>query len=265
MQFPEGETRPSIRPAAEKWHGYARAGTEAAASPVVPRSVFDPNFVVLGISGGRRVSLAYTLRLTAALRGLLMRECPVQPPPEWFSGHDVNGRPTTEPHLALAPLPFVGVRHADGRVQGLALILPRTLTPRDVRDVLDPILLSARTGLPRELQLFDGRWLDCALESETRERPPLNLQLRTWTVQSRIWASVSPVVLNRHFDGPDRWERAAESVKDACEHIGLPRPDQVLLQPVSLVEGVPHAREFLQITRKSDGGKDVAAASRERL
>ncbi len=85
MQFPEGETRPSIRPAAEKWHGYARAGTEVAASPVVPRSVFDPNFVVLGISGGRRVSLAYTLRLTAALRGLLMRECPVQPPPEWFS------------------------------------------------------------------------------------------------------------------------------------------------------------------------------------
>ena len=255
MQFPEGEPRPSIRPDAEKWQGYSRAGTEVGAPPTVPGSVFDPNFVVLSAGRGRRVSLSATLRLTAALRGLLMRECPLQPPPEWFSGHDVNGRPATEPHLALAPLSFVGAEHADGRVLGVALILPRALTGRDVRDVLDPILFCGRTGLSREIRLFDGRWLECVLELETRERPPLNLQSRTWTAQSQTWASVSPVVLNRHFNGSDRWERAAESVKDACEHIGLPRPDQVLLQPVSLVEGVPHAREFPQITRKSDGGK----------
>ena len=33
---------------------------------------------------------------------------------------------------------------------------------------------------------------------------------------SRVWASVTPVVLNRHFDGDDRWEQSAESVKNMC-------------------------------------------------
>ena len=54
---------------------------------------------------------------------------------------------------------------------------------------------------------------------------------------------------------PGKWQRAAESVKDMCGHIGLPRPREALLHPVSLVEGVPHAREFPQLTRKHDGGR----------
>ena len=66
---------------------------------------------------------------------------------------------------------------------------------------------------------------------------------------------MTPVVLNRHFDGKDKWQRAAESVQGACEHIGLPRPREVLLHPVSLIEGVPHAREFPQLVRRSDGGR----------
>ena len=93
------------------------------------------------------------------------------------------------------------------------------------------------------------------VELEARERPPRNLDPNTWTRPSRVWASVTPVVLNRHFDGKDKWERAAESVKGACEHIGLPRPREVLLHPVSLIEGAPHAREYPQLARKSDGGR----------
>lgn len=258
MQFPNGKPRASIRPNFGKWHGYARAGAEPTVPPEVPGSVFDPHFVVLAIRG-RRVSLSAALKLTAALRGLLMRECPVQPLPEWFSGHDAGGHPATAPHLAMAPLPFVGAKHADGRVMGMALFLPRELTLFDARAVLNPMLHAADTGLPRKLRLFDGKWLECSLEVDTRERPPYNLQTRTWTAPSRNWASVTPVVLNRHFDGTDRWERAAESMKDACEHIGLPRPGGVLLQPVSLVEGVPHAREFPRLSRKSDGGRQSHA------
>ena len=66
---------------------------------------------------------------------------------------------------------------------------------------------------------------------------------------------MTPVVLNRHFDGKDKWQRAVEGVKDMCAHIGLPRPHEVLLHPVSRVEGVPHAREFPQLVRKHDGGR----------
>ncbi|MCZ0942076.1 MAG: type I-U CRISPR-associated protein Csb2 [Gammaproteobacteria bacterium] len=250
-RFPQGAPRQPSRPTPGKWQGYASPPEE---DPSAPHSIFDPRLVVLGIRG-QQVSLPTTLKLTAALRGLLMRECPRQPPPEWFSGHDGDGRPTKEPHIALAPLPFVGARHADGHILGLALILPRNLAPEDAGKAFNTILHDTTTGLPREHRLFDGQWLECAISLESRERPPLNLTPGVWTKPSQIWASVTPVALNRHFDGADRWERAAESVKGACEDIGLPRPSEVLLHPVSLVEGVPHAREFPRIVRKPDGGR----------
>ena len=243
-----------MRPTPGRWQGYARQA--ASESEAVPHSVFDRHFVVLTISGGR-ASLPATLKLTAALRGLLMKECPEQPPPEWFSGHRPDGTPTSEPHLALAPLPFVGAQHADGRIMGLAVVLPvpAKLDPQEAGGCLHPILHDRETGLPREHRLFGGQWFECRFQLETRERPPMNLDGRTWTRPSRVWATVTPVVLNRHFDGKDKWERAAESVKDMCEDIGLSRPREVLLHPVSRVEGVPTAREFLRLVRKSDGGR----------
>ena len=251
-KFPDGQPLTPRRPVPGKWQGYARPRHVPPES--TPHAVFDPRIVVLGTSG-RRVSLTATLRLTAALRGLLMRECPEQPPPEWFCGHGPDGKATLMPHLAMAPLPFVGAPHADGRIMGLTLVLPRGLAMKEAGRCLEPILRDSDTGLPCEHRLFSGDWLECAVELETRERPPANLNPATWTRPSRVWASVTPVVLNRHFKGEDKWQRAAESAKDMCEHIGLPRPREVLLHPVSLVEGVPHAREFTQLTRKHDGGR----------
>ena len=242
----------SLHPVPGRWQGYDRPPKDKA--PEAPGSVFDPRLIVLGIKG-KRVSLPETLKLTAALRGLLTKECPEQPPPEWFSGHRLDGTPTAAPHLALTPLPFVGSEHADGRIMGLALVLPTGLDQQEVGHCLESFLRDPATGLPREHPLFDGQWFECAIELETRERPPKNLDPDTWTRESRVWASVTPVVLNRHFDGKDKWERAAESVKDACLHIGLPRPREVLLHPVSLVEGVPHAREYPQLMRKNGGGR----------
>lgn len=137
----------------------------------------------------------------------------------------------------------------------MALVLPDGLKPEEAGRCLEGVLRDSATGLPQEQRLFDGEWFECTLELETRERPPANLRPATWTSVSDVWASVTPVVLNRHFKGVDKWERAAESVKDACEHIGLPRPREVLLHPVSRVEGVPHSREFPQLTRKRDGGR----------
>ena len=250
--FPDGEPV-SLRPVPARWQGYAQP-PEGRSPEVVPGSVFDPRLIAFSIKGPR-VSLPATLKLTAALRGLLMKECPEQPPPEWFSGHSPNGTPTADPHLALTPLPFVGAEHADGRIMGLALVLPTGLDQQGAGHCLEPFLRDPATGLPREHLLFDGQWFECTIEMETRERPPKNLDPDTWTRESRIWASVTPVALNRHFDGKDKWERAAESVKDMCGHIGLPRPREVLLHPVSLVEGVPHAREYPQLVRKNGGGR----------
>ena len=241
-----------MRPVPGRWQGYEKSRRAPVDS--TRQSVFDPRIIVFSIVG-KRASLPATLKLTGALRGLLMRNCPEQPPPEWFSGHCLDGSPSPEPHLALAPLPFVGSRHADGRIMGLTLVLPGGLAPQVAGGCLESILRDSGTGLVREHRLFGGDWFECIIELDTRESPPINLDPATWTAPSRVWASVTPVVLNRHFDGEDRWERAAESVKDMCGRIGLPRPREVLLHPVSLVEGVPHAREFPQLTRKRDGGR----------
>lgn len=243
-----------FRPVPTRWQGYTRKKEAETDTAGMAGSVFDPNLVVLAIRG-RRVPLTATLKLTRALRGALMDSCPQQPPPEWFSGHKPSGLSTTRPHMAILPLPFVGDQHADGAVMGLALALPRSLGIEEARHCLGGFLHNADTGLPREHRLFDGKWFECRVELEQRERPPKNLADSTWTQASRVWASVTPVVLNRHFKGKDRWNQAAESVKEACEHIGLPRPREVTLHPVSRVEGVPHSREFAQMTRKSDGGR----------
>ena len=250
-RFPNGPPV-SLRPAPVRWQGYARRPKDS--SPQAPSPVFSSRLVVLSIKD-KRVPLQATLKLTAALRGLLMGACPEQPPPEWFSGHRLDGTPTNAPHLALTSLPFVGSEHADGRIMGLAIVLPTGLEQQDAGRCLDRFLHDPVTGLSREHSLFDGQWFECGVEIETRERPPRNLDPDTWTRAARVWASVTPVVLNRHFDGQDKWKRAAESVKEACVHIGLPYPDEVLLHPVSLVEGVPHAREYPQVERKNGGGR----------
>lgn len=186
-----------------------------------------------------------------------MRECPDQPPPEWFSGHADDGQATSLPHLALSPLPVVGMQRGDGRVVGLAMILPLGLDPKSAGRCLEPILYDPHSGLPREHRLFGTERFGCRLELDTRERPPINLAPETWsggTSGSRTWATVTPVAFNRHFDGIDKWKRAAESLKDACQHIGLPRPNDVMLHPVSLIEGVPHSRQFPQVPRNSGHG-----------
>ena len=250
-RFPSGQPV-SLRPSPGLWQGYTR--TRGTASVEIPQSVFDPRLIVLAIKDAR-VPLPATPKLITALRGLLMKACPEQPPPKWFSGHCLDGTPTAAPHLALTPLPFVGSKHADGRILGLALALPAGLDPQEGGRCLEPFLHDPDTGLPREHSLFSGQWFECRVELETRERPPVSLDPYTWTRKSCLWASVTPVVLNRHFDGKDKWQQAAESVKEACLHIGLPRPREVLLHPVSLIEGVPHARDYPQLTRKNDGGR----------
>lgn len=246
-----GQVPVSRRPEPGRWQGYARKGSIKESD--TPGSLFDPRLLVLALSG-KRLNLRATLKLTEALRGVMLKSCP-QPVPEWLSGHASNGAASKNPHLALLPLPFVGAEHADGRIMGLAIAVPRDVSSDEAARCLYPLLWNQETGEPTRIHLFDGQWFECTAEMDHRESPPFNLRVETWTRPAKIWASVTPVVLDRHFDGADKWERAAETVKDACERIGLPRPHEVLLHPVSLVEGVPHAREFPYLTRKQDAGR----------
>lgn len=247
-RFPAGAPV-SLRPEPGRWQAYGRSESPQLE---VPGSVFDPRLIVLALSG-KRLGLVSTLRLTDALRGALLSGCG-GPIPEWTSGHTSGGSPTTQPHVALLPLPFAGRKHADGRLMGVALALPRRIEPAEVSRVLDRWLWTPE-GAPRPVRLFDGEWLECQATLETRETRPWSLLAERWTRPSRCWATVTPVVLDRHSDGAGKWAMAAETVKDACERAGLPRPNEALLHSVSLVEGVPRSNEFPPLTRKKDGGR----------
>ncbi len=249
-RFPDGE--PKIqRPEPGIWRGYAREPDTIDAPP--PGSVFDPNLVVLALSGSKP-PLRSTLRLTEAVRGTLLSAAPTDAP-EWLTGHGSDGAPSKRPHLAIVPLPFVGSAHADGRVMGVALILPRALDPAEVERHLQPALWDRTTGELVTVSLFAGRSLEVSATLESRETPPASLRASAWTRPSKTWASVTPVVFDRHYEGPDKWSLAADGVRRACEHIGLPRPSNVVLHPVSLIEGSPHAREFPLVARKGGTGK----------
>lgn len=255
--FPDGAPVSALdpklfRPEPGHWQGYGPAESRPAVA--YPGSVFDPNLVILTLSG-HRLSLPSTLKLITSLRNTVMARCPMQPPPEWLSGHSPERKASPNPHLAFVPLPFVGAPHADGRIMGVALALPKHSDPSEVARCLGNILRDEH-GQPRSHHLFDGQWFDCTAELETRSpSPQKSLRNELWTSPARRWASVTPVVLDRHFDGKDKWEQAAESVKTACERIGLPRPREVLLHPVSMFEGAPRSSDFPPIMRKSDGGR----------
>jgi CRISPR-associated protein Csb2 len=255
--FPDGSPVTALdpklfRPEPGIWQGYFEP--QPVPEAAVLGRVFDPNLVILALSR-HRLGLRSTLRMMAAIRNACMAGCAEQPPPEWLSGHGPDGKATAHPHAAFIPLPFVGDPHADGRLMGVAIALPVGLDPSAVARCLGG-MFHDENGQPRAIHLFDGEWFDCVATLETRS-PPLQRNLRNdvWIGPSRFWSSVTPVALDRHFDGSDKWERAAESIKTACERSGLPRPTEVLLGSVSRLSGVPRSSEFPYITRKSDGGR----------
>ena len=168
--------------------------------------------------------------------------------PEVVSGHTPSGAPTRLPHLAIVPLAFAGFPHADGRVLGFALIPPGGTTLDRIEGFRAAFERVARYALNGERRVL------------TLQGPPLTEPLRLTPVPrdgtqkrslssepylkpSRIWASATPVVLERHLKRKDDAEMR-ELVASACENAGLPRPDpdRIRVGKHSAVEGLPSAR-----------------------
>ncbi len=168
--------------------------------------------------------------------------------PEVVSGHTPNGAPTRLPHLAIVPLAFAGFPHADGRVLGFALVPPRGMAFDRIEGFRAAFENVARYSRDEERRIL------------TLQGPPLNgplclapvpgdggqkrsLSPRYYLKPSRIWASSTPIVLDRHLKRRDDAE-IRELIVGACENAGLPRPDpnRVRVGKHSAVEGMPPAR-----------------------
>ncbi len=167
--------------------------------------------------------------------------------PEVVSGHSSDGAPTRRLHLAIVPMPFVGSAHADGRVFGFSLIPPLGESLAGIRGFRAAFEAVARyrDDEQRRVLTLKGPPLRGSLGlSPVGAGEGLRRSLSTgpYLEKSRVWASVTPMVMERHLKRGDD-DEIRELVARACEHSGLPRPELGRLQvgKHSMVGGAPPA------------------------
>ena len=264
-------------PRLPSWHGYTLEWEKSAVS--APGTVFDEKrLIILRLrreSGDyRSLGVISTLRVTSALQKALIKTAADWniSLPEEISGHKADKSPSERPHLAILPLAYVGSEHADGRLMGLALALPKQESPHadiaDVRRILLKCLANMRDGTTDsspQLKLGSlGVW---NLDGITEDRPPHNLLASTWTAATQgatEWGTVTPIVLDRHPKAKGLAEYRAEvakTIQTACERVldsktpekKAPKIVHVAPLPVSPHLGAPPAHSFPRMERKSGG------------
>ena len=232
----------SLRPKISRWQGY-RVGSESVGSQKRASGAFDSNLLVLSIEDGPVVELASTWQMFTAMHKTILKQC--DPAPEWLSGHQQDGSPSQEPHVALVPLAFVGQQYADGHLMGIALAFPKNMKANEQGRALAGLLYSENGSakkIPIKTQF--GQW---SLERESRPSPPLTLQPEAWTAACDTWATVTPIVLDRHpkterAKDREKWSiEVAEIISESCERQGLPRPIGVDVDKTSWFSGAPRA------------------------
>jgi CRISPR-associated protein Csb2 len=133
----------------------------------------------------------------------------------------------SDPHCAIVPLAHIWGEHADGGVLGVAVVMPHQ---RRVPD-LPAQRLRLEHGL-RRLVEGDGRFVQIPGAGRLWLQQPdplaaqrLTLRFSRYAVESRQWASVTPVVHSR-------WRKGGAAgllrqLEADCAHAGLPAPCSV--------------------------------------
>ncbi|WP_420440327.1 type I-G CRISPR-associated protein Csb2 [Candidatus Palauibacter sp.] len=215
-----------------------------------------------------------TVELAAAMRREILSRVD-RPPPEDVCGVRDDGTPTSMPHMAIIPIPYIAFEHADGRLLGMAVSLP------------DAMAETAQDAIYRAI----GRWERAASRSAEISAPPLSLTLgseqrlglrrvagpadltslrpNVWRKPSRRWVSATPIALPRHPGSLSRgnaavrreaWARAEAAVRLACTHVGLPAP---VVAKMSLSPFIRGARKVAHFPAFRQGGRDGKPVRRQ--
>jgi len=154
----------------------------------------------------------------------------------WIHGHPPSKSADDPLHIAIAPLAFVGSKWADGNVLGIAFLLPQKYLHK--RSELAATLWQL-TNDPRANKLKFGPW-------EAQLLPPAgnqkSLSPYRWTRKSRRWATITPVIWERH---PRRLQDVASIVELMLKNANLPRAVSYRAVPYSPLKGVPASKDFL--------------------
>jgi CRISPR-associated protein Csb2 len=242
-----------------------RPATRRGTPPVAPTSpnpfpADTAHWVVFEHAGGARPDLRALAGLAEALRRALMEawtQANRTPAPAWISGHEADGAPARDPHLAVVPMANVGWQHSDGRLMGLALIPPAAETSAWTPS--GPAAFERRRAFHRALARLgetgsEGRailtlapqgggswqWRLAPVTSGLRSLDPAR-----YVRPSCLWASTTPVLLDRHLKSaapPERSAEAEDMIRAACARLGLPDPAVVTLMKHAAVTGAPSAR-----------------------
>lgn len=213
-----------------------------AATPGAPASVFGTDWIVFAHAGGWRPDARAAGLLGKTLIKAVQAGYAPDAAPAWVSGHEADGRPLAAPHLAALPLLDAGWEWSQGRLMGIALALPRAL---------EHVAETEEEGLFRALSRLNTHGPD-SLEVSLRlpggqvwrlrrEAMPDAKSLRPnrYVQEARIWASVTPIALDRH---PKAEGEIEASTALACERIGLPPPIRVVAGKHAAIRGAPSAR-----------------------
>ena len=239
--------------------GHVRAG-------VAPRPDLAGDLVVFELPPApRRMPVTRVVEFTQAMRGAIFRHA-ADPLPEGLSGHTLDGAPSRDPHAVFLGLPFVGHPHADGRLIGLAMMLPAGMS-EDARNAALRAVGHWEEGAEPHglcrLMLPGGRTFDLI-----SKQPPFELKTlepNSWRGPRREWVTATPIALPKN---PGRlskgsvasrakaWAAAEEQVRQSCLHVGLPEPERIAVSPDPMTVGgrpVSAFPPFVQGTRRGDG------------
>jgi CRISPR-associated protein Csb2 len=225
--------------------GPATAYRDLQETPTDPAvSPFGRRWIVLCGRDAASPALEAFVPVAEAMRGAVLAHAdePVSPV---LSGHGAEGAA----HLAILPLANAGFAHSDGRLFGLALVLPA-----EHDGLADPVRLALERAVGRFLaaggELRLGRFGTFRLEHEpATERASLRpgRYLRT----ARRFATVTPLVLPRHMkkgrDDP------ASQIALACRQQGLPEPAEIEAGPHPYLPGTSFAQRRAKEDRAGRG------------
>jgi CRISPR-associated protein Csb2 len=250
-EYPNGPP-PRRRPNLSIYHGYAPPVPDRLVQTL--GSVFSPHLITCALqpieTPYRHLDLQSVLAAGQRWREALLANSDDAAPAirSVLSGHDADGAPLKDAHLAFLPLAFVAHEHADGHLLGIAVTLPSEFQGEHRREVLRILSRVSELKLGRL-----GRW---RLEHLTAARPPINLRGETWTAYpdgTTHWATVTPIAFDQHPKVTDRaaYEReVAVMIAECCRRIDLPKPREVIVTAVSAHHGAPPAHSFPRLQRK---------------
>ncbi|MBX9750131.1 MAG: type I-U CRISPR-associated protein Cas5/Cas6 [Roseococcus sp.] len=221
-------------------------GASLAPSPIVPAlpisSVFGTEWIIFAHGGGWQPDARAAALVGKTLIKAVQAGYAPDAAPAWVSGHQADGSPLLGPHLATVPLLDAGWEWSQGRLMGIALVLPRILDqaagPEEAGlfQALSRINTEGPDDLQINLRLPGGRvW------RLRREALPDAKSLRPdrYVGEARIWASATPIALDRHPKAEGEIEAIIEK---ACERIGLPQPIRVVAGKHTAIRGAPSAQ-----------------------